>query len=206
MAKSTKPRAAFQIPTMQEVIKFMDKTMKDWPTLFCEFYANKFWNSYQSKGWEISRGVRMKDWKAAFFAQWKDVKYKEDREMLDKCLRSLTHRFHLDEQKRASAGMFAEQETVGDVKPFERVLQFLDGIQAAFFEGTATEAQLRNACETLRGWKMLRLRKEQIEKIVVDQGNNADFGKLLAIRAFFGNLKASGQTVSQFVKSKMEKA
>lgn len=206
MAKSIKPRAPFQIPTIEEVINFMDKTMKDWPRAFCEYYGNKFWYSYQTKSWQISKGNPMKDWEAAFFARWKEIPYPEDQKKLEVCLKSLTHRIHLDEQKRASAGMFAEQETVGDVKPFERTLQFLDGIQAAFFEGTASEAQLRTACETLRGWEMLRLKKEQIERITIDQGNNRDYGKLLAIRAFFGNLKASGQTVSSFVKNKLEKA
>lgn len=196
--------SAFRIPSIEEVKSFMNICKPDWPTSFIAYYSERWMLHYMANGFIVGK-VKMKDWKACIRSQWLTIKYKEDKDRLESDLKSWQHKVLLDERRRDSAGMFAEQETAGDVKPFERVLQFLDGIQASFFEGTATEVQLRSACETLRGWKMLRLRKEQIEKIVVDQGNNADFGKILAIRAFFGNLKASGLTVSSFVKSKIEK-
>jgi hypothetical protein len=201
MSKTIKKRQPFQIPTIDEVIEFMDKSMKDWPTTFCEHYGKKFWNSYRSKGWQITHGIMMKDWHAAFWAQWSEVKYPEDQKLLTSTLQSLTHRIHLDEQRRKSAGLFAVVEGAGPT-PFDRYLESMDEIFHAWQVGYASDGQLRAAAESLRKNNFLLLPKSQIEQIKADQGNNADLGKLLAIRQFFANLKQRGTTVSAFIRSK----
>jgi hypothetical protein len=68
--------------------------------------------------------------------------------------------------------------------------------------GNASDGQLRAAAESLRKNNFLLLPKSQIEQIKADQGNNADLGKLLAIRQFFANLKARGQKPSLYIRSK----
>ena len=202
MSKTVKKRQPFRIPTVEEVIEFMDKSMKDWPRAFCEYYGKKFWHSYQSKSWQISRGCPMKDWHAAFFANWQDVNYPNDKKMLETCLQSLTHRLLMDQRRRESAGLFAVVEGEGPT-PLQRTLEFLDGIMAAYVSGTASEAQLRTAAEWLSKRELLRLKKDQKDRILVEQGNDRDRGRILAVKQFFENLRAGSLTVAQYYFSRI---
>lgn len=76
-------RAAFAIPLQTEVSKYIEEKT-GWPRVFCDYYSDKFWNHYQASGWKLSSGNQIKDWKACFNSQWKQPKFKEDIEMLQR--------------------------------------------------------------------------------------------------------------------------
>lgn len=70
---------------MQSEVAAYMKEKKGWPERFCSYYAERFWNHYQSNGWKVSGRAAMKDWKAAFNSQWQNLKFSEDVAMLTKC-------------------------------------------------------------------------------------------------------------------------
>jgi hypothetical protein len=200
MPKSIKRPKAFQIPTIEEVEKFINQAKPDWPLSFVQRTAKKFVLRYQATGWQYG-GRLVKDWHAVFWLNWSEPKYPEDIKALDDALKSWTHKCLQDEKMRKSAGLFAVVEGAGP-SPFDRYLESMDEIFKAWQVGNASDSQLRAAAESLRKNNFLLLPKSQIEQIKADQGNNADLGKLLAIRQFFNNLKAKGQTVTQYIRSR----
>jgi len=76
---------SFQIPLQTEIEKHI-KEKKGWPEQFCRYYAERFWNFYNSNGWKVSGRAAMKSWQSAFAAQWQTLKFKEDIEFLNKCM------------------------------------------------------------------------------------------------------------------------
>jgi hypothetical protein len=76
-------KSTFVIPTIEEVSDYM-KEKKSWPKGFCDWYAAKFWHSYNSCGWRLSagRGGPVKNWNSCFLNNWQTLKYKEDLDML----------------------------------------------------------------------------------------------------------------------------
>lgn len=94
MAKSVKkekePRKPFVIPTIQEISDCMFEYTKrkkiNWPKGFCDWYAEKFFNSYEKSGWRLSagKGGPVKNWQACFKSEWVTLKYSGDISMLDK--------------------------------------------------------------------------------------------------------------------------
>lgn len=74
----------FKIPLQTEIQVYM-KERKGWPASFILYYAERFWNFYQSNGWKVSGRAPMKDWKAAFNSQWQTLKFKEDVDMFQRC-------------------------------------------------------------------------------------------------------------------------
>lgn len=60
-------------PTVDQVREYMTQKMPDWPAKFCEWYADKFWNFYESKGWMVGKN-QMTSWKAAFCNNFRDLK------------------------------------------------------------------------------------------------------------------------------------
>lgn len=202
MRKSpTAPKKAFQIPTVEEVVAFMNKMKPDWPNAFCVYYGNKFWHSYNSKSWRISRNVMMKDWHSAFFANWADVTYDTDKKRLEAELKSWTHRCLLDEKRRKSAGLFAVVE--GSLPtPLQRFLESLDAVFEAYRAGNVSDSQLRNIAEWLSRNNFQGVTPAQMDQIIIEKGNNGDYGKILIARQFFANLLAKGWTISDYVRSK----
>jgi hypothetical protein len=202
MAKSIKRPKAFQIPTIEEVEKFMNEAKPDWPAAFCARMARKFWFANQGKGWQYG-GRLMKDWHAVFWNNWHELKYPEDVKALDEALKSWQHKVLQDERRRKSAGLFAVAEGPGP-SPFDRWLEQMDAIYAAWMVGNAKDSQLREVGDWLRSEKLLLLPKVQQEQIIADAGNNGDLRVLLAIRQFFCNLKGKDLTPSSFVRSRIE--
>jgi hypothetical protein len=49
-------------PTVQEIIDYL--LTKEYEQKHAEFFADQFWNFYESKGWVVGRSP-MKSWKAA---------------------------------------------------------------------------------------------------------------------------------------------
>jgi hypothetical protein len=200
MAKSVKKLPPFQIPKAEEVQAFMNLCKPDWPTAFLQYYSQRWMDHYMANGFVVGR-VKMKDWKSCVRGQWLQLKFREDKERLEADLKSWQHKVLLDEKRRKSAGLFAVVEGAGPT-PFDRYLESMDEIFHAWQVGNASDGQLRAAAESLRKNNFLLLPKSQIEQIKADQGNNADLGKLLAVRQFFANLKQRGMTVSAFIRSK----
>jgi hypothetical protein len=202
MPKSIKRPKAFQIPTIEEVEKFMNEAKPDWPVVFVARMARKFWHRYQTVGW-LYGGRLMKDWHHAFWTNWNELKYPDDIKALEEALKSYQHKVLQDERRRKSAGLFAVAEGPGP-SPFDRWLEQMDDIYAAWMVGNAKDSQLREVANWLRSEKLLLLPKVQQEQIIADAGNNGDLRVLLAIRQFFCNLKGKDLTPSSFVRSRIE--
>lgn len=62
-------------PTIKEVEDYILVKKPDWPLLFIEYYAAKFWNHYEASGWKLSGGNLVKNWQACFNSNWQEVKY-----------------------------------------------------------------------------------------------------------------------------------
>lgn len=92
-AKKT-PRAAFAIPSIEDIQALMKEKKTDWPETFCEFYATKFWHHYNKQDWHLSagKGGKMKVWQSAFYAQWQDLTHESDRKKLQTLQASETAR------------------------------------------------------------------------------------------------------------------
>lgn len=72
-------------PTEQEISEYISKKM-GWPKDFSDYYACKFWNFYESKGWMIGKNA-MKNWRAAFNGQWQTIKDQRDELKLTQSIR-----------------------------------------------------------------------------------------------------------------------
>jgi hypothetical protein len=199
---SVKKSQPFTIPTVEEVVEFMDKNMKDWPRAFCEHYGNKFWHSYNAKSWAISKYALMKSWESAFWARWADVPYPEEKQFLEKSLQSVTHRILLDERRRKSAGLFAIVEGEGPT-PQERYLDSLDEIFAACKIGNVNDSQLRNVAEWLDRNNLPGVTPQQRDRIIAESGNDGQYRKVQVARQFFDNLIKKEMTVKTYFYSKL---
>ncbi len=80
-----KEQKTFKVPLQSEVSDFI-KLKKNWPQKFCEYYAERFWNFYESNGWKVSGRALMKSWESAFYAQWQTLKFKEDIDFMNRCI------------------------------------------------------------------------------------------------------------------------
>lgn len=65
----------FVVPTIKEVEDYILEKKSEWPMLFIQFYAAKFWNHYEAAGWRLSSGNKIVSWTACFNSQWQEVKY-----------------------------------------------------------------------------------------------------------------------------------
>jgi len=208
-AKSLKVAKApmFVIPTKEEVINFIDKEMRDWPRSFCEIIGEKFWESYRSVGWRLSKNIPMKSWQAAFHGRWKHNLNFADKKLLEEHLRMPVNRIAAAERKRQEDGLFADA-TVGGPKPISYYLEYYDTLLQSFQAGQVTEKQLQPHYDRLKAIGVMRLPKPQIEAIFVEMGNDRDRGKGLCVKQLFLNLVAQGMTVKQYfeiIQKKMEK-
>lgn len=209
MAKATptKKRTVFSIPTQQEVADWIYQAMgvnhpKDqtaWPRRFCEYMAEKFWNRYQAAGWQYG-GRMMKDWGAAFHAQWKHLKYKEDKDMLEKFINEPLHQMHVAKKREESDGMFASQygtATVGGDKPAFYYIEYYQKLMESYFQGQVPEKDLWKHYDRLKALGVMRLPREQITLIYELMGNNRDYGKTLSVARLFKNLNEQKITLKQ---------
>jgi hypothetical protein len=201
MSKSIKKPKAFQIPTVDEVEKFINEAKPGWPAAYCSRVAQKFVLRYQTTGWQYG-GRLMKDWHAAFWLNWAEPKYPEDVKALEDALKSWQHKCLMDEKRRKSAGLFAVVEGNGP-SPQDRFLESLDEVFAAFKVGNATDSQLRNVGDWLRRTNLNGVTTAQMDQIVIEQGNLMDHGKILQARQFFGNLLKKSWTVKQYYYSRL---
>lgn len=205
MPKTAKTKA-FVKPTVEQVETFMNIKKPEWPAIFTRHLAEKFWNHYQSNGWKISGRAAMKDYKAAICAQWLDLKYKEDRDYLETCLKSVTHRIEMDRRTRESAGMFADQDTVGKISPFERMLERIEALRNAWKNGMAKQEAMCDAWSFLKDKSLLQLSAAQENYCAMKSGNDGNYRKVLEVAAFFTILDRKGLSVKDYIHSRLQKA
>jgi hypothetical protein len=172
---------AFKIPLQSEVQGYI-KEKKNWPEKFCKFYAERFWNFYQSNGWKVSGKAAMKDWKAAFNGQWQTLKFKEDIDMLNACMRS-------------------EKETVGTAPGpnTDRTLAYMDEVMAYYQKNhfEVEDVRLASCYDTLKEYGLMRLSKEESQLVKTTYGSDVVKGKASCVRILFDKLTNQGINLTQ---------
>ena len=202
MAKATKTAKApmFIKPTMEEVINFIDVTMRDWPRSFCEIMGEKFFESYQSLGWRLSKNIPMKNWHSAWNGRWKHNLSFADKKLLEEHLRLPVNQMKAAQARRESAGMYADElePTVGSAKPIDYYITFYDVMIGKYIAGQVKERELASHYDRLKKMGLMRLPKPQIDQILVDMGNDRDRGKGMSVARLFLNLQARNQTLKDY--------
>lgn len=160
-------RAGFEVPTIEEIKAFMIEK-KDWPEKFAQYYAEKFWNNYEASGWKLSNGNSMKSWQAAFTAQWQAVRFKEDIEFLNECMKS----------KPA----IVKQMTSGIDRLNDLLLRF-----KTKFESVPDESLIK-AYDYMKEHKLIKLSTEEKQFIKAAYGDNVEKGKAACVKTLFTNM------------------
>lgn len=171
----------FKIPLQSEVQGYI-KEKKNWPEKFCKFYAERFWNFYQSNGWKVSGKAPMKDWKAAFNGQWQTLKFKEDIDMLNACTRS-------------------EKETVGTAPGpnTDRTLAYMDEVMAYYEKNydKVEPVRLASCYDTLKEYGLMKITKEEGLLAKTNCGGDLVKGKAMCVKILFDKLITRGITLTQ---------
>lgn len=182
MAKETKqknPLKSFLIPTIEEVSTFMKEKKPEWAKTFCDWYADKFINSYTASGWKLSagRGGPVKDWRACFSNNWKTLKYKEDLDMLT----TLT-----------------PKPKVVD----EETLNFFNDVLTEYREGPGpvSKERLAGCYDWMKENKFIRLTAQQKEKAIEESKKDLLLGKATATKFVFDHLISNLLDFSYFFK------
>lgn len=191
---------------MEEVKAFMNLCKPDWPVNFIAYYSDRWLSHYMANGFVVGR-VKMKDWKACIRSQWLTLKFKEDKEYLEKSLMEPIHQMHAARMRRESAGMYADElePTVGSAKPIDYYLDYYDVMMGKYIAGQVKERELASHYDRLKKMGLMRLPKPQIDQILVDMGNERDRGKGMSVARLFLNLQAKGITLKQYFDQLKEK-
>jgi hypothetical protein len=163
-------RGGFLVPTVDEVSAYM-REKKNWPEKFAQFYAEKFWNNYEASGWKLSNGNSMKSWQAAFCAQWQAVRFKEDIEFLQACLKEIP------------------MQNVN--KKESRLNELLNRFKTNF--ETVTDESLIRAYDYMKEHKLIRLSSEEVRYIKAAYGTNVERGKAACVKTMFTNMINHGK-------------
>lgn len=170
-------RGKMSIPLTTTVQAYIKEKM-GWPDAFCKYYAEKFWNHYQSQGWKLSNGNAMKDWRAAFSSNWQTPKYKEDLEKLN-------------------AAKIADAKENG-VDPIAYINECL-----ALHKSGQYKPQKEEVLQ-LYGWLKengyVTLTKDEINDIVERGGNHKERMRMLAVRVLFDKWNAINYTLKHKTK------
>lgn len=171
---------AFKVPLQSEVQSYI-KEKKGWPDKFCAHYAERFWNFYNSNGWKVSGKAPMKDWKSAFNAQWQVLKFTEDINYLNACLKEKS------EQK-------GPQKTPGD--ELIDTLTYIDEV-LGFYEKNwdkVEEVRLASCYDWLKENRLMRITKE--EGLRAQENCNGDTmkGKAICVKILFDKMITRGMT------------
>lgn len=181
----------FKIPLQSEVQAYIQEK-KGWPEKFCKYYAEKFWDHYQSNGWKVSGKAAMKDWQAAFRSQWQTLKFIEDINFLNACLKN---------QEQKPSGQPAPPVTVGQAPgpTTDGNLMYMDEVMAYYganhFE--VEDIRLASCYDTLKDYKLMRLTKEESDLIKTTYGADIVKGKAGCVKILFDKLITRGITLKQ---------
>jgi hypothetical protein len=177
---------AFKIPLQSEVQAYIEEKKKEWPQRFCVYYAERFWNFYQSNGWKVSGKAAMKDWKAAFNSQWQVLKFTEDITFLNTCLKEQ------NEQRRAQNPTVNPDET-------KSTLTYIDEI-LAFYEKNyekVEEVRLASCYDWLKENKLMRLTEEEGKRAKDTCNGDTMKGKAICVKIMFDKMITRGLTFKQ---------
>lgn len=171
---------AFKIPLQSEVVTYM-KEKKGWPIEFCRYYAERFWNFYNSNGWKVSGKAAMKSWQSAFTANWQNLKYDEDIKELAKWQRS-TQAKHLG---LPQANAFQRLDLL-----MQQCIRDTESISSEKY--CAVHDWLNE-----RGW--IHIEPDQ-EQIVKDLCKEEDRAKVMRVKFLFNNMSAKGKSFLMYAK------
>lgn len=155
----------FAIPLQSDVVQHVVEKKPEWPREFAEYYAHKFWNHYQAQGWKLSNGNAMKDWKAAFNANWQTLKFKEDIDSL-----AVAQAKHVKTAASNTNDMesfidnLVRQQSLGN---YERRVDVLIRVY-----------------DWLKKTNRAKLPRNVIEHIYANAGNNRDMAKCMSVHAW----------------------
>jgi hypothetical protein len=176
---------AFKVPLQSEVQAYI-KEKKGWPDKFCQHYADKFWNYYNSNGWKVGNKAPMKDWKSAFNAQWQVLKFKDDIDFLNACLKS-----QQEQPRGTTAAPAPDQE--------QSTLMYIDEIMAYYEKNweQVEEVRLASCYDWLKENKLMRISPE--EGLRAKQSCNGDTmkGKAICVKILFEKMITRGMTFKQ---------
>lgn len=174
----------FKIPLQSEVQAYI-KEKKGWPEKFCQHYAERFWNFYNSNGWKVSGRAPMKDWKSAFNAQWQVLKFTEDINFLNACLK--------EKQEIKGPQTAPAKDTVPDT------LMYIDEI-LAFYEKNwekVEEVRLASCYDWLKEKKLMRISPEEGVRAKENCGGDVMKGKAICVKILFDKMITRGMTFKQ---------
>lgn len=170
MAKESKqkePKKSFVVPSIEEVQYFVLTKKPEWGKLFCDWYGDKFWNSYEKSGWKLSagRGGPVKNWQACFNSNWQTLKYSEDIAMLK----------HLTPKPKV-----VDQDT----------LNFINDVLDEYRRSpeTMTDERLGSCYDWLKEQKLLKLTFAQRQEAILKSKEDLLLGKALAVTFTFDHM------------------
>lgn len=178
---------AFKIPLQSEVQAYIQEK-KGWPEKFCKYYAEKFWSHYQSNGWKVSGKAPMKDWKAAFCANWQTPKFLEDINFLNACLRT---------NERPAGGPATIGAAPGPTT--DGNLMYMDEVMAYYGANHCEieDIRLASCYDTLKGYGLMRLTKDESNLIKTTYGADMIKGKAGCVKILFDKLITRGITLKE---------
>lgn len=156
----------FQKPSLQEVLDHILYKMPQWPGSFSEWYAEKFWNHYQAAGWRLSSNVLMKDWKAAFSSNWRDLRFQSDRDKLEE--------FRKTEAPISPVLIDMEKKVQELFEKYRSGRVDRDGMAACY--------------KWLKANEYIRFTQAEVDKLVADAGNDKGYGRYLSVKLYFNKL------------------
>lgn len=180
---------SFKIPLQSEVQAYIQEK-KGWPEKFCKYYAEKFWAYYQSNGWKVGNKAPMKDWKAAFCSQWQTVKWKEDIDFLNACLR--TNERPTGSQSPATIGASPGPTTDGNLMYMDEVMAYYGANHCQ-----VEDIRLASCYDTLKGYGLMKLTGDEIQLIKTTYGDNVIKGKAGCVKILFDKLITRGITLKE---------
>lgn len=183
---------AFKVPLQSEVQAYIQEK-KGWPEKFCKHYAEKFWDHYQSNGWKVSGKAAMKDWQAAFRSQWQTLKFIEDINFLNACIREKSEgKPQANGQQPATVGQAPGPTTEGNLMYMDEVMAYYGNNH---FE--VPDIRLASCYDTLKDYKLMRLTKEESELIRTTYKEDIVKGKAGCVKILFDKLITRGITLKQ---------
>lgn len=187
-------KSAFEVPTVQQVVDYLAEKRKDWPPKFIEYYANRFWNHYQSNGWKVSGKSPMKDWHAAINGQWSTLKYREDIDTLNCIKRN-------EQVKKNYPREFIIRDAVYIPEPAQmdeqQTVAFMDDVLEEYLKHPTlvpTE-RLASCYDWLKERRLIRITFEQKEAAIKAGNTDIVKGKATIVKFVFDEM---GNTFKTF--------
>jgi len=177
----------FIIPLQSAVSKYMKEKMH-WPQEFCDHFADKFWNFYNSTGWKLNGNKKMKSWQSAFNNNWKDLRFAEDKQKLVNILKAL------------------EQRKQFELMTHDEFLLYIDGwLERYKHEQRPSRELALKIYEELKRRGMAKLSTEKINMARVQGGNSVENCRMWALKYMLDEMIERGYSFtdrygSQYIK------